>query len=187
MPARPVPPDDQPSDDAGDRPDGGTGRPGADPAGPPRPHGPPSEPTPGELDDLWRGIVANLGTLGSDLPDASRPPDDDPTGRGDAVPLRVVGTPVGPRSWAPDPVAEEAEDHFVPPDPGPVLGGDPLLTMAWSVAVGVPVLIVLAVVLWPDVPRLVLQVGAVAVLGAIGLLLWRMPHRRDDDDPGAVV
>ncbi len=86
----------------------------------------------------------------------------------------------GPRAWAPDPAVEEAEDHFVPPDPGPVLGGDPLLTMAWVAVVGVPVLLLvardrLARRCRPGCSRCA---GSLLAAG-VGVLLWRMPHRRD--------
>ena len=40
----------------------------------------------------------------------------------------------------------DAEEHFVPPDPGPVLGGDPLLTMAWCAAAGVPIFLLIVLV-----------------------------------------
>lgn len=97
--------------------------------------------------------------------------------------------PADPRAWAPDPEVAEAEDHFVPPDPEPVLGGDPLLTMAWSAVVGAALLVVVVVVGWRDAPTWVLQAAGAAFLGGAGLLVWRMPHDRDedDDDPGAVV
>lgn len=97
--------------------------------------------------------------------------------------------PVGPRGWSPDPAVDEAENHFVPPDPGPVLGGSPLLTLAWGAVAAMPVLAVFAVLFWRDIPMIVLQVAGVAFLGGVGVLLWRMPHRRDpdDDDKGAVV
>lgn len=99
-----------------------------------------------------------------------------------------LSSPEDPRAWAPDPAVEEAENHFVPPEPEPVLGGDPLLTMAWAAAVGVPLLLVVAVLVWRDVPTIVLQIAGVAFLTAVGLLLWRMPHDRDHDaGPGAVV
>lgn len=95
---------------------------------------------------------------------------------------------LGPRSWSPDPAVEEADDHFHPPEPGPVLGGDPLLTLAWGAVVGMPALFLLTVLLWRDVPTVVLLGAAVAFLVGLGVLLWRMPHRRDDDaGPGAVV
>lgn len=97
--------------------------------------------------------------------------------------------PADPRAWAPDPDVAEAEDHFVPPDPEPVLGGDPLLTMAWSAVVGAALMVVVVVVGWRDAPTWVLQAAGAALLGGAGLLVWRMPHDRDedDDDPGAVV
>lgn len=103
--------------------------------------------------------------------------------------VRPAGPVDVPRSWSPDPAVEEAEEHFVPPDPGPVLGGDPLLTMAWSAVVGVPILLLVAVVLWQDMPAAVLQAAGVAFAASLALLVWRMPHRRGDDDdgPGAVV
>lgn len=93
-----------------------------------------------------------------------------------------------PRSWSPDPAVEEAEDHFVPPDPGPVLGGDPLVTMAWIAVVGVPVLLIVAVVFWRDVPAVVLRGAGLLFVAGVALLLWRMPRDRSDDaGPGAVV
>ncbi|GEN78688.1 hypothetical protein [Actinotalea fermentans] len=93
-----------------------------------------------------------------------------------------------PRAWAPDPDVEEAETHFTPPDPGPVLGGDPLLTMAWAAVVGVPLLLMVAVIAWRDVPTIVLQLAGVAFLAGVALLVWRMPRDREDDaGPGAVV
>lgn len=99
-----------------------------------------------------------------------------------------LSSPGDPRAWAPDPAVEEAENHFVPEDPGPVLGGDPLLTMAWAAVVGVPVLLMVAVIAWRDIPPIVLQVAGAAFVAAVALLLWRMPRDRSDDaGPGAVV
>ena len=115
---------------------------------------------PAEVDARWREIVAELGDLeaptrpvtprrrSTDQPPEQVPP---PPVRPDAE--GRPPEPTGPRGWAPDPDVEEAENHFVPPDPGPVLGGDPLLTMAWVVAVGAPLVVVLSVILWrQDVP-----------------------------------
>lgn len=145
-----------------------------------------------DIEERWRAIVAELGDLGAGPPPPRRRATDIPPEVGRPEPgARTVrpAQPTGPRAWEPDPAVEEAEEHFTPPDPGPVLGGDPLLTMAWAAAVGVPVLLLLAVVLWRDMPSAVLRAAGVAFLVAVGLLLWRMPHRRDDDDrgPGAVV
>lgn len=162
---------------------------------------PPGEPE--DLDSQWADIVARLGDLGDAGPSA-------PTAPGGAAPATGPAGPAGheaparpadgpthaprpeptdPRGWAPDPDVEAAEDHFVPPDPGPVLGGDPLLTMAWVLVVAVPALLVVTIVAWPALPTWVLQAAGAAFVAAVGLLVWRMPHRRDpdDDDPGAVV
>ena len=112
-----------------------------------------------------------------------------------AVPEGPEGTEVppdpgafGPRSWSVDPATEEAEDHFVPPDPGPVLGGDPLLTLAWGAVIAVPLLVLIATLFWRDIPVVVLQIAGAAFLAGVGLLVWRMPRHHDpDDDNGAVV
>jgi hypothetical protein len=91
-----------------------------------------------------------------------------------------------PRSWAPE--TEADDEHFEPPEPGPVLGGDPLLTMAWCAIAGVLLLVFVVAIAWRSVPTIVLQVAGVAFLAAVGLLIWRMPRDRDDDaGPGAVV
>jgi hypothetical protein len=92
------------------------------------------------------------------------------------------------RAWSPDPDVEEAEDHFEPPDPGPVLSGDPLLTLAWTAVVGVPLLLLFSVVAWRDIPTWLLEGAGVAFLCGVALLVWRMPKDRDDSSgPGAVV
>ncbi|MDO8107950.1 hypothetical protein Q6348_12165 [Isoptericola sp. b441] len=154
---------------------------------------PPDEP---DLDAQWRDIVARLGDL-EDGAAPDRAPADE--GRTDDVadepppedgPERRATASPDPRSWAPDPAVEEAEEHFVPPDPGPVLGGDPLLTMAWVAVLAVPVLAIVALVAWRDIPGWLLEVSGVAFLLGLGVLLWRMPHHRPpggEDDTGAVV
>jgi hypothetical protein len=122
---------------------------------------------------------------------ARRPgPDED-----EAVPPELAGA----RDW--DATAQmdeaerrvDAEEHFVPEDPGPVLGGDPLLTMAWLAVGGIPLFWLVMVIAWRDAPRTVLLASGVVFLLGLALLLWRMPHRRGDggpddaDDDGAVV
>lgn len=115
---------------------------------------------------------------------------DDPAG---PVELR----PASGRDWDATGQMDEAErrvdetEHFHPADPGPVLGGDPLLTMAWLAVAGMPVLWLAVLIAWRGAPPAVLQAsGAVFVIGVV-LLLWRMPQRRDDtehdDSDGAVV
>ncbi|GAA1739647.1 hypothetical protein GCM10009809_38840 [Isoptericola hypogeus] len=175
---------------------------------------PDAEPdTPDELPDAavearWADIVAQLGAL--DRPDApagaapsgtapSRGDDDGaaaeaPAPAADPAPLSRAA---GPRDWPLTPeveALEDAESHFTPPEPDPVLSRDPLLTMAWAAVAGVPILTVVLVVVRALLPSLHLPgwlgpAGGVLFLAAVAVLLWRMPHRRDpeDDDTGAVV
>ncbi|WP_454043621.1 hypothetical protein [Cellulosimicrobium sp. Marseille-Q8652] len=161
-----------------------------------------------DVDARWAGIVAELGDLSDLDPGPARPgpADGEVPGRGTAsgtgeaprgrdvigsVPVAPWVQPPGPRDWPATPdveALEEAESHFVPPDPPLVLGRDPLLTMAWSLVVGVPVVLLVLLVVARPFPVVVAQVGGVAFLAGLAVLLWRMPHRRDDDrGPGAVV
>ena len=118
-------------------------------------HSAPPEPTD---DEVWAAIVAELGELdGYDGTEPSPEPESVPPTGASAEPTSGLSFPVAP--WVADrrvvrPAADttpelsgrdwdgtsqiddaeasiDAEEHFVPPDPGPVLGGDPLLTMAW--------------------------------------------------------
>jgi hypothetical protein len=116
--------------------------------------------------------------------------DDDPPTTG------AEGVGATGRDWDATDRMDEAErevdaaERFSPPEPGPVLGGDPLLTMAWLAVAGVPLLWLVVVVAWRDAPSAVLQASGVVLLLGLGVLLWRMPHRRDDDHDdtdGAVV
>jgi hypothetical protein len=169
------------------------------------------DPTGDEIAERWAEIVADLGPLGTghehdpstdprDSPDP-RDPRDEGTGPAVTYPVapwvsaRPDARELTGRDWAgtDDIDAAEAEvddrEHFVPPDPGPVLGGDPLLTMAWLGAAGVPIGLLLVLIVWPDAPTVLLQAAGVVFLIGCALLIWRMPHRRDDDSagPGAVV
>jgi hypothetical protein len=152
--------------------------------------GPPSDP---ELPDAdvearWADLVERLGDLDARGAQAAAT---DGTDRDDASEARVVA-PAGPRDWATTPeveALEEAESHFTPPVPEPVLSRAPLLTLAWVLVVAVPVLTVVGVIVRALVPSLAVPgwlapAGGLAFLAAVAVLVWRMPHRRDPDDPG---
>lgn len=168
---------------------------------------PPDDGDQASADDFaerWAEIVAELGNsdIHEDAPGTAGPAG----GPGPAVTYPVAPwvrppTPAPPprelsgRDWeGTDQIdAAEAEvddvEHFVPGDPGPIFGGDPMLTMAWIGAAGVPFALLVMIVAWRNAPPIVLQVaGAVFALSCL-LLVWRLPHHRDesDDDPGAVV
>jgi hypothetical protein len=209
MAARPDEPDDAvPPPDAG--------APEPPPDGPSSTaHGPGHEARRESDDEQWAAIVAQLGDLadydGSDE-GVSDPPAADEEAPTDG-PASSLSFPVAP--WVAEPrvvrpapdeamtgrdwdgtsqyddaeATVDAEEHFVPPDPGPVLGGDPLLTMAWFAAVGMPLFLLVVLVAWRSAPSALVQAAAVVFVLGIGVLVWRMPHRRDpdDDDSGAVV
>jgi hypothetical protein len=152
-----------------------------------------------DVDARWSDIVARLDDVeqsGFVVDDAERPVGSDDASPPSADPP-VASRPTGPRDWPTTPeveALEEAEDHFVPPEPEPVAHRDPLLTLAWTVAVAVPVLTVVGVVVTALLPELTVPgwvgpAGGGSFLAAIAVLVWRMPHRRDPDDdgPGAVV
>lgn len=153
-----------------------------------------------EFDERWEQIVAELGdgepaAWAHDEPAEPVAPAADDPGRGGRV-VRAAGEPreLSGRDWAGSDqyeAAEEAVDeqeHFVPPDPGPVLGTDPLRALTWSVAVGVPVLWVVILVAWQHPPGWLAPVLAALFLASVAVLVWRMPHHRDPGgDSGAVV
>ncbi|GAA4624448.1 hypothetical protein [Cellulomonas oligotrophica] len=166
---------------------------------------PPAHPAPGgEQDAAWASIVARLDDLrdldlglGDDADPASRRPAEDGSPADEPVLAAGAAGPVvlSGRDWDGTAQYDEAEDavddheHFVPPDPGPVLGGDPLLTMAWVAVAAAPLLLLVVALGWRDAPTLLVRGALVVFVAAVGLLVWRMPHRRDpsDDDTGAVV
>lgn len=104
----------------------------------------------------------------------------------------------GPRDWSPEdavfggapPGTDGAEDDDVPysPDPGPVtqgLSGGAML--AWTVLVGLPVLLVVLALLPGSLPWWAVVTTLSAVVVAIGHLLRSLPEDRDDRDDGARV
>ncbi|GEK19715.1 hypothetical protein [Cellulomonas xylanilytica] len=176
-------------------------------------HAAPPEPTD---DEVWAAIVAELGELdGYGSTEQSPEPESVPPTAASTEPTSGLSFPVAPwvadrrvirpaadatpelsgRDWDGTSQIDDAEasideeEHFVPPDPGPVLGGDPLLTMAWCAAAGVPIFLLVVLVVWRDAPTALVQAAAALFVVGVGVLLWRMPHRRDpdDDDTGAVV
>ena len=169
-------------------------------------------------DEVWAAIVAELGELdGYDGAEQTSEPESLPPAGAGTEPTSGLSFPVAPwvadrrvvrpaAATTPEPELSgrdwdgtsqiddaessvDAEEHFVPPDPGPVLGGDPLLTMAWCAAAGVPIFLLVVLVAWRDAPTALVQAAAAVFVIGVGVLLWRMPHRRDpdDDDTGAVV
>ncbi len=154
-----------------------------------------------DVDARFAELVASLDEV-EDLPatDESEVGDADDveprtgTGLGLTYPV-APWVAAGPRDWDGTAQIGDAEqtvdalEDFVPPDPGPVMGNDPLVTMAWLAAVGIPALSLVLFLFWRTAPTVIFQAGGIVCLAGIAVLLWRMPARRDpeDHDSGAVV
>lgn len=99
------------------------------------------------------------------------------------VPTLPGVKPIGPRDHVASQEEIDLEDeqsHFVPPDPGPILGGDPVLTMAWFAVAGGILALVLSALLVRVMPSVVAWAGAGLLAAGAGVLLWRLPHERGD-------
>jgi len=90
----------------------------------------------------------------------------------------------GPRDYAGD----DDDDEFIPEEPPSLANVEPAIMLAWVGALGAPVGLLLAAMLWRDAP-LTAIFGLVAVfLICAGYLIFRLPATRgEDDDDGAVV
>lgn len=145
----------------------------------------------------WQAIIEGLGPL-------TLPPDDSPSTDASPNIADSASEPATrrPSSWrGPDDEQrsladlfnddhlgltqaddDDLEDTFTPPDPGPILDGDPLLTMAWFGAVGGPLILFILAVFWRSAPSFLFWGAGVLALAGLAILLWRMPHSRDIDD-----
>lgn len=171
------------------------------------------EPTDADVQREWEQITAGLTDLaglgatdaeptppareGRDpsTPDQATDEESRPPSSTSSGPPRIGDLPAstpgagsrGPRDYA---VPEDEEDEgYTPPEPPPIGGGDPLPTLAWSMALGGPILTVLLLIFWTAAPPwLYLSAGGASLAGWL-VLFWRMPKgRRDsDDDNGAVL
>ncbi|HLV05139.1 hypothetical protein [uncultured Georgenia sp.] len=148
-----------------------------------------------DLDAKWAELTARLGEL-------RLPPDDDEeddaaaTSAAQPPPASFTPAP-GPRDYSPAPETDDEDDDpardlvdgFVAPDPDPLARAEPVVVLGWVSALGGIALMVVCVLLWRGAPGLVWLAAAGALAIGLGLLLWRMPARRDvdDHDDGAVV
>lgn len=152
-------------------------------------------------DEIFAQLVAGLSDVDSgSVPDDTdrgpiTPEDDAPVKKADdgwGFPTAPWVQGSGPRDRVVTPdVAEleELENTFTQPDPGNVLSKDPVRNLAWAAVAGSPLVIIAALIFWPTAAALVAQVGGVAFLVGLALLVWRMPKSRNhlDGDPGAVL
>ena len=150
-----------------------------------------------DVDARFAELVASLDGV-EDLPEPERDDTDDDASGTRRPGLTYPVAPwvaVGPRDWDATGQMDDAEaavdeqEAFVPPDPGPVLGGDPLVTMGWFAVAGVPLGVLALFLAWRDAPGVIFQAAGIVWLLGLVVLLWRMPARREpgDGDSGAVV
>ncbi len=143
-----------------------------------------------DLDAKWAELTARLGELR--LPAAE---DDDAQSAGEEPAPRTAPPAPGPRDYSPaaetddDDPARDVVDGFVEPDPDPLSRAEPVLVVGWVGVLGGLALMIVCVLAWRGAPGMVWLVAVAALATGIGLLLWRMPARReaDDYDDGAVV
>ncbi|MDR0593762.1 MAG: hypothetical protein LBG60_11005 [Bifidobacteriaceae bacterium] len=159
-----------------------------------------------DFDARWRELAAELDqALPPDLQDwaagsgarqgradsghvvwAGDPDADEPDWSGDLADLEAVegsldppaGSVHGPRDWSPP----EADEHFEPPDPPPVLGGDPVVVLGWIGLAGGLAVVFAWAMFGALVPAWLARGGLLAIAAGTAALIWKMPHRRDPDD-----
>lgn len=184
-------------------------REGRDGDGPGTPDQEPGSPL--DIDTAFAAIVAGWGddddTPGSwpaeeDLGTPKHRQDGDPAAGGapagpvgkalDAEPGAPERNPVAPLVPNLDPGPSQAErdleERFIPPDPPPIPRGDLVSRLAWAGALGGPLFLLIAAMVWRSAPQL-LVLGAVAafVAGFVTLVVRLPQHHDDDGDDGAVV
>ncbi len=132
------------------------------------------------------------GTGATDLPIATPTDDAARPGRDDLSPAAAPAPRPAPRARrrgdAPedDPLLAALDEHFVPADPPPLGGGDPLTTLAWLGALGGPVFLLIAALAWRTAPSILIGAAVLAFVAGFVTLVVRMPDR-DEDDDGAEV
>lgn len=147
------------------------------------------EPTPDadDIDVRFADIAASLGDL--TVPPAEGPDDASADPGPDREPPTIIG---GPRDYSLGPEIageDDAAGGYSPPEPPPLTGGEPLLALGWSGVVGPIVVVLVYLVAWRGMPGFVLGLAGIVFVVAVGVLVWRLPRRRepDDHDDGAVV
>jgi hypothetical protein len=118
---------------------------------------------------------------------AAAPPPAPPAERPDEPDLFVEHT-TGPRDFTPE--VDPDADRFIPPDPGPLPRGDVISVASWAGALGGPLFLLIAVLVWrAETPQMLVFAAVAAFVAGFVTLVVRMPRDRDDTDgdDGAVV
>lgn len=158
------------------------------------------EPDADDIDIRFAEIAASLGDLTvppaevTGAPSQAPPPEPEAEPSAPELPASELPAPQLPGPVAPGPrdyeLAEpDADTGYVPPAPPPLVGTDPLLTLAWTGVVGSIAAALIYLVAWRGMPLTLLGLAGVVFVASVAVLVWRMPARRapDDHDDGAVV
>jgi hypothetical protein len=150
-------------------------------------------PEPDDIDVRFAEITASLGDLTvppadgthARLDEGPDTPEHGPRGRGPAPSSEVSEPP----DDEPGEDADDDEPGFVPEEPAPMTGGDPVLVVGWVGLVGSVAVVLVYLMIWRGMPGALVGLAGVAFVLSVGVLVWRLPGRRDPDDhdDGAVV
>ena len=86
-----------------------------------------------------------------------------------------------------DPALGALDEHFVPDDPPSLHPTDPVSALAWLGALGGPLFLLVAALVWRDAPSVLIGAAVLAFVAGFVTLVVRMPDERQDTDDGAVV
>lgn len=106
------------------------------------------------------------------------------------VPEVESADPAPPASTEPEAgwYPPELDEHFEPPEPGPIPRGDLVSRLAWAGVLGGPAVLLVAAVVQGALPSVMVVAALLAFVGGFITLVARMPaDRGDDGDDGAVV
>ncbi len=80
------------------------------------------------------------------------------------------------------------DEGYVPPEPPPLPRGDLVSRLAWAGVLGGPLFLLLAAIVWRELPKALLLAALAAFVGGFVTLVARMPGATPDEpDDGAVV
>jgi hypothetical protein len=88
------------------------------------------------------------------------------------------------------PVADDPEDHFVPPDPAPLPPANPVTKYGWTALLGGLTLLVVPALVGHAIGNGLLALAIIAIIGGFVTLVLRMkdgPPNDSDPDDGAVL
>jgi hypothetical protein len=141
--------------------------------------------------DRGRGSAMRAVSAGEDEGDAAAdgrqdPPPADPW---TTPPRRSTVLPVDAVYGVGEPAHPVEDDAgYSPPEPPPLPRGDLISRLAWAGVIGGPVFLLLAALVWRDLPPALLLGALVAFVGGFVTLVARMPGESSHDgDDGAVV